>query len=95
MRAYDIQDFQLEGPDWMANVRFDIAAKYPPVDSTKDQRTLMLQSLLAERFHLVVHRQTKEMPAYALVVAKNGPKLETSAEEARGFHPYEPGAFRG
>ena len=79
MRAYEIQDFQLEGPDWMANVKFDIAAKYP-ADSTKEQRPLMLRNLLAERFHLVIRRQTKEMSAYALVVAKNGPKLEASKQ---------------
>jgi uncharacterized protein (TIGR03435 family) len=79
LRAYGIQDFELVGPDWMANVRFDIAAKYP-ADSTSEQRPLMLQNLLAERFHLAVHRTTKEMPAYALVVAKNGPKLGASKE---------------
>jgi uncharacterized protein (TIGR03435 family) len=80
MRAYGIQDFELVGPDWMANVKFDIAAKYPPGESTNDQRNLMLQTLLAQQFHLVIHRETKEMPAYALVVAKNGPKLEASKE---------------
>jgi uncharacterized protein (TIGR03435 family) len=79
-RAYGIQDFELAGPDWMANVRFDIAAKYPPGEATNDQRNLMLQTLLAQQFHLTVHRETKEMPAYALVVAKNGPKLEASKE---------------
>jgi uncharacterized protein (TIGR03435 family) len=79
-RAYSIQDFELVGPDWMANVRFDIAAKYP-ADSTAEQRPLMLQTLLAQRFHLTIHRETKEMPAYALVVAKNGPKLEASKED--------------
>jgi uncharacterized protein (TIGR03435 family) len=78
MRAYGVLDFQIAGPDWMANVRFDIAAKYPPGDLTREQRNMMLQTLLAERFHLVIHRETKEMPAYALVVAKNGPKLAAS-----------------
>jgi len=77
MRAYNLQDYQVSGPDWMSDVRFDIAAKYP-MDSTKEQRPLMLQSLLAERFHLAFHRETKEMPAYALVVAKNGPRLEAT-----------------
>jgi uncharacterized protein (TIGR03435 family) len=79
-RAYGIQDFELVGPDWMANVKFDIAAKYPPGESTNDQRNLMLQTLLAQQFHLTIHRETKEMSAYALVVAKNGPKLEASKE---------------
>lgn len=80
LRAYGIQDFELVGPDWMANVKFDIAAKYPPGEATNDQRNLMLQTLLAQEFHLAVHRETKEMSAYALVVAKNGPKLEASKE---------------
>ncbi len=75
MRAYDIKAFQLIGPDWLGDVRFDIAAKYPG-DTTNEQRALMLQTLLADRFHLAVHRDLKEMSAFALVVAKGGPKLE-------------------
>lgn len=79
-RAYDILDSQLAGPNWMADVKFDIAAKYP-ADSTAEQRPLMLQTLLAQQFHLTIHREKKEMPAYALVVAKNGPKLEAAKED--------------
>jgi uncharacterized protein (TIGR03435 family) len=75
LRAYSIKDFQLTGPDWLANVRFDITAKYPG-DTTNPQRWLMLQTLLAQRFNLVIHRESKDMSAFALVVAKNGPKLE-------------------
>jgi uncharacterized protein (TIGR03435 family) len=80
-RAYGIQDFELVGPDWMAGVHFDIAAKYPPGESANEQRNLMLQTLLAQQFHLAIHRETKEMSAYALVVVKNGPKLEASKED--------------
>jgi uncharacterized protein (TIGR03435 family) len=80
MRAYSIMDFQLIGPDWMANLRFDLAFKYPgdtdkADEPDKDRRALMLQTLLAERFHLAVHRESKEMPAFALLPAKGGPKL--------------------
>jgi uncharacterized protein (TIGR03435 family) len=74
-RAYSVKDFQLTGPDWLGNVRFDITVKYPG-ETTNEQRDLMLQTLLAERLNLAIHRESKEMPAYALVVAKNGPKLE-------------------
>ena len=74
-RAYNIKDFQLTGPDWMGNIRFDITAKYPG-ETTNEQRAVMLQTLLAERFNLAVHRESKEMPAYVLVLAKNGPKRE-------------------
>jgi uncharacterized protein (TIGR03435 family) len=59
----------------MENVRFDIAAKYPP-DTRNDDRKLMLRSLLEERFHLGVHRESKLLPGYALVVAKSGFKLK-------------------
>ena len=77
-RAYSIRPYQFTGPDWINNVNFDITARYP-ADTAKDQRALMLQTLLAQRFHLVIHRETKEMAAYALVVAKSGLKLETAA----------------
>jgi hypothetical protein len=63
------------GPDWMGNVRFDLAAKYPP-DTTPADGLAMLRNLLAERLKLAVHRVTREFPGYALVVAKGGFKLK-------------------
>lgn len=62
------------GPDGLSTDRYDVIAKVPP-DTSKEQRMLMLQALLAERFKLVVHRETKELPIYALVAGKSGPKF--------------------
>jgi len=73
--AYTIKDFQIEGPDWIGNTRFDIVAKLPEGSST-DQIPEMLQSLLADRFKLTYHRDTKEHAIYALVAEKGGPKLK-------------------
>jgi uncharacterized protein (TIGR03435 family) len=73
--AYNVQDFQIAGPEWLGAVKFDIVAKIP-AGAQKDQRPAMMQALLAERFQLAVHRESKEMPAYALVVGKSGPKLQ-------------------
>lgn len=77
MRAYGVKNYQVTGPAWMETERYEIAAKIPP-GTTKEQVALMLQSLLMERFHLAVHRETKELPMYALLVGKNGPKLKES-----------------
>jgi uncharacterized protein (TIGR03435 family) len=74
-RAYNVKSFQVTGPDWMDNIRFDIVAKYPP-DTKDDDGSAMLRSLLEERFKLGVHRESKDMPGYALVVAKRGFKLQ-------------------
>jgi len=79
--AYKVKPYQVTGPDWMANTRFDIKAKMP-AGSTKDDARLMLQSLLEERFKLSVRRETKEHPVLALVVGKSGPKLK-EAEPAK------------
>ena len=73
--AYSVQDFEISGPDWLGSVKFDIVAKIP-AGAQKDQRPAMMQALLAERFELAVHRESKEMPAFALVVGKSGPKLQ-------------------
>ena len=70
------------GPPWMSadSVRFDIAAIAPGQGpASQEEIRLMLQTLLADRFQLKVHRVTEERPVYALVVAKNGPKLKESA----------------
>jgi uncharacterized protein (TIGR03435 family) len=61
---------QVKGPSWMADERFDIQAKIPP-DASEDQIPEMLQSLLADRFKLIVHRENKEQVVLALV-ANNG-----------------------
>jgi|SRR5579871_636397 len=79
--AYRVKNFQISGPDWMRGQRFDVLATLPEGAST-DQAPEMLQTLLAERFKLVVRRETKDQPVYALVVGKNGPKLKESEPDA-------------
>jgi uncharacterized protein (TIGR03435 family) len=78
--AYGVKSYQIEGPDWLNSDKFDIIAKIP-AETTKEQHKLMLQNLLAERFKLTLHHQTKELPMYALVVGKGGPKMKPSDEE--------------
>ena len=77
---------QIEAPAWMESATFDVVANVPP-GATRDQANLMLQNLLADRFQLKVHRATKELPIYALVVAKNGPKLKVAADDPNAPKP--------
>ncbi len=81
--AYRVKEFQVQGPDWLNNTRFDIVAKLPD-GSSKDQIPEMLQALLADRFKLTVHRDTKEHAIYAMLVSKGGPKLKPAEEIAEG-----------
>jgi uncharacterized protein (TIGR03435 family) len=78
MIAYDVKDFQISGPSWLDTERFAVQATMPP-ETTKDQMHVMLQNLLAERFQVKVHRETKELPMYAMVVSKGGLKMKESA----------------
>ena len=75
--AWDLDPGQLSGPEWLRSDRYDIAAKTSP-QATQAELRNMLQSLLAERFSLATHRETKELSVYALVAAKGGPKLHES-----------------
>lgn len=79
MNAYDVKNFQITGPDWLDKELFDVEATMPP-ETTKEQFRVMLQNLLAERFKLTIHRETKDLPMYSLVVGKNGPKMKESVE---------------
>ena len=88
--AYDIfEPDRIEGwPKWEGSEKFDVEGKVAETDVATlrnldyDQRRLMLQNLLAERFKLAVHFEERMRPIYALVVAKNGPKFqETKPEE--------------
>ncbi|MGA7156475.1 MAG: TIGR03435 family protein [Acidobacteriaceae bacterium] len=80
---YNVPDDEFEGvPKWARTERFDIVAKVPAAEVTelhaitRAQRGALLQGFLADRFKLRVHYRTKELPVYALVIAKNGTKLE-------------------
>jgi uncharacterized protein (TIGR03435 family) len=86
-RAYGAESYQVSGgPDWINSERYDLDAKFD--SSTADElqklspndrilvRQQMLQKLLAERFNLTVHKDSKELQTYSLIVAKNGPKLQ-------------------
>src|ERR1700732_394419 len=75
------------GPEWVTNGddRFDIESKAEdPTRATEEQLLHMLQNLLVERFQLKFHWESKEIPVYALVVGKNGPKRlqESKAQDA-------------
>jgi uncharacterized protein (TIGR03435 family) len=82
-RAYEMEEFQISGPDWIETARFDILAKVPP-NAPKGQIPLMLQNLLAERFKLTVHREQKVMPVYAMVVGKGGLKVKPLEGDPEG-----------
>jgi uncharacterized protein (TIGR03435 family) len=72
------------GPPWIASDRYDIVALEPGGSRpTAGQNLLMFQNLLADRFKLKIHRETKQLPVYNLVLGKNGAKVVESAPGAR------------
>jgi bla regulator protein blaR1 len=97
MQAYNVRGYQITGgPDWMNTDRYDVNAKAEglPERVTPEMLRPMLQSLLADRFQLKLHKETKEMPVYALVNGKGPHKLKTSESggaEARNMMRIGPG----
>jgi uncharacterized protein (TIGR03435 family) len=78
MEAYGVKAFQISGgPDWIRTGRWDVLAKGEGFQGRipREQENLMVRSMMADRFQLKVHSETKEMPVYALVVEKSGSKL--------------------
>jgi len=71
----------MSGPDWLREARYDIVAK-APAGAAADQLPAMMRALLAERFKLRVHHETRDIPALSLVVGKDGPKLKEAAPES-------------
>jgi uncharacterized protein (TIGR03435 family) len=76
-RAYQVKRRQINGPAWLDSEKYDIVATIPK-GALKEQIPAMLQSLLAERFKMTVHMQTRQEKIYALVVGKNGSRLKES-----------------
>jgi uncharacterized protein (TIGR03435 family) len=90
--AYGLQPFQASGgPPWVDSARYDIVAR-PKSRPKLDEIPMMLQALLADRFHLALHRETKELPIYALVVARTAGKLGPNMKESACIRPETPTA---
>jgi uncharacterized protein (TIGR03435 family) len=80
IEAYHLERYQVSGgPNWLDSDEFDIDARADGPTS-KEQLRLMLRTLLADRFRLSFRREEKELRAYALVVDKNGPKIQPTKE---------------
>ena len=85
MEAYGVRAYQVSGgAGWIGTERWDIQAKPEGVQGrlSSAQHGVMLRALLEDRFQLKVHRETREMPVYALVIGKNGAKLTVPADPA-------------
>ena len=78
--SFRIDDVIRGGPSWASTDLFDVEAKAENTSVTNAELRLMLQTLMADRFKLRFHSETKEVPGYAVMVANNGPKLVKSKE---------------
>jgi uncharacterized protein (TIGR03435 family) len=77
--AYRIEDYRMSGgPKWIDADKFDVI--YKP---SGPQASLMLRGLLAERFKLAVHTETRQLPVYSMAIAKSGPKMEKATDANR------------
>jgi len=88
-QAWDIRDYQLAGaPGWFETEHFDIVAKPDSgIAGTAEGlklRNRMIQALITERCGMVFHWETRELPVYAMVVARNGPRLAMAATPEKG-----------
>ena len=78
LNAYNIPDdreYAVIGPDWLGNEHFDMEAAFPPATQIPQLR-LMMQAFLAERFKMTAHKETRQLPNYALVAARGGAKIK-------------------
>jgi uncharacterized protein (TIGR03435 family) len=80
MMAYDLPPDQISGPGWLGSEMYDIVATMPEGTTVADFK-LMVQSLLAERFKMTVHREVKEVSGYWLEVAPGGLKIKESTKD--------------
>jgi uncharacterized protein (TIGR03435 family) len=81
--AWKAGPYQIEAPEWMATQWYDIAATLPE-GHTANESGEMLQALLVERFHMKIHRQTKDLPAYALTLIPGGIKAKEDPLDPAG-----------
>jgi len=87
--AYDLRDYQVFAPSWLASQHYDITAK-PSAEASVPEMRLMMRRLLADRFRLIVRQEAKELPAYAMTVSPSSRKRErfkssTGGEQSMKF----------
>jgi uncharacterized protein (TIGR03435 family) len=95
--AYNVsedRDGAIVAPGWVRETRFDITARLPG-GTQPEQARVMLQNLLTERFKLKLHHESREARIYALLLAKNGPKLHESGPDVRHSMRQGPGRLTG
>ena len=92
--AYHVQPVQISGPGWLDVDRYDVVAKAAGA-TLEDQLRLMMQTLLADRFKLALHRESKEMPAYVITVAKSGLKIKITESTSEGDMSIQPSGPAG
>jgi uncharacterized protein (TIGR03435 family) len=80
MTAYDVKNFQITAPSWISSERYNVIAKVPE-KATKQQVRTMWQNLLADRFGVVLHHESKEFQVEELEIAKGGHKLKDTTVE--------------
>jgi uncharacterized protein (TIGR03435 family) len=79
--AFDVQENQISGIDRLGTEKYDVFARAPGAEKVTYERAQpLLRQLLAERFALATHRETKDTPGYALVAGKGAPKLKAVSE---------------
>jgi uncharacterized protein (TIGR03435 family) len=91
--TYNMPERQiLEGPSWFGSTRFDIQAtadtdqiKGLTGEQDRDLKRRMVQALLVDRFHLKLHQETRALPAYDLILAKGGSKLQLTKSNGKSF----------
>lgn len=96
-RAWDVKSFQVVGgPAWVNSQRYDVNAK-AAIDGNLSGGQLMplIQALLAERFHLRIHREIRELPIYSLAVGKTGPRLQATTAATGPTWTKTPGLLTG
>lgn len=91
--AWHVQLSQIIGPGWLGQNEYDIEARAPE-GASREQMVLMLKGLLADRFGLKVHSESRSMRAYDLVVAKGGPKIHP-VDAGTALAPLPGSHFRG
>jgi uncharacterized protein (TIGR03435 family) len=97
MLGYGVQSSQLAGePDWAKTARWDVEG-VPNVEGTPSWPQLqgMIRKILAERFGLQLHREQREMPIFALTVAKSGPKMIANTSDPNGWFDQQSGTTNG